>query len=352
VVIAEQPICACRVRSHVSSFEDEGVDGYYGQAGVQISCEIGLSMANIGHGMRNGGRATPIARLDYRPPGPITLDLEIFSASDLRRRVGRGFLQATHQYDFYMLLCVTRGECTHVVDFEPVACRPGSLLAIQPAQVHRFDSDRQWEGWIALFQAHLLPPSNRTEGERGLASALAGLPRPLALHEQELCAVTAAMEQMRQDSRLGAPRERVHALLHHQMCTLLLRLAMLHDRLEVQVHAPRFTSRRFKDFQSLVESRFSQWHGLAAYASRLGCSEKSLTRAAMEGAGVNAKRFVRARINLEAKRLLAHTGLPVAVIAERLGFPDPTHFVKFFKREVCCTPGEFRHRQSVAVRRA
>lgn len=299
--------------------------------------------------MRADRRSAAIARLEYRPTGPNTLDLEIFSASDLRRRVGKGFLQATHQYGFHMLLCVTSGKCTHVVDFEPVICGPGSLLAIQPAQVHRFDSDRQWDGWIALFQAQFLPPSNRAEGERGPVSALASLPRPLPLHEHELRSVTGAMEQMRRDSRLAAPREEAHALLHHQMCALLLRLAMLHDRREAPEHVRRGASRRFKSFQRLVERRFLEWHGVAEYASRLGCSEKSLTRATIEQAGVNAKRFVTARINLEAKRLLAHTELPVAVIAERLGFPDPTHFVKFFKREVGYTPGEFRRRQSIGT---
>ncbi len=52
-----------------------------------------------------------------------------------------------------------------------------------------------------------------------------------------------------------------------------------------------------------------------------------------------------ARINLEAKRLLAHTVLPVAVIGERLGFADPTNFGKFFVRTVGCSPGRFRRRQ-------
>jgi AraC-like DNA-binding protein len=34
--------------------------------------------------------------------------------------------------------------------------------------------------------------------------------------------------------------------------------------------------------------------------------------------------------------------LPVSVIANRLGFDEPTNFVKFFRREVQKSPGEFR----------
>jgi AraC-like DNA-binding protein len=38
--------------------------------------------------------------------------------------------------------------------------------------------------------------------------------------------------------------------------------------------------------------------------------------------------------------------MSISLIGERLGFQDPTNFVKFFKREVGCTPGEFRYRQA------
>jgi AraC-like DNA-binding protein len=69
----------------------------------------------------------------------------------------------------------------------------------------------------------------------------------------------------------------------------------------------------------------------------------------MEGAGVNAKDFIASRINLEAKRLLAHTVLPIAAIGEQLGFQDPTNFVKFFRRAVGCTPGQFRRRQMIGT---
>lgn len=61
---------------------------------------------------------------------------------------------------------------------------------------------------------------------------------------------------------------------------------------------------------------------------------------------MTAKAFVASRINLEAKRLLAHTALPVSVIADQVGFDEATNFVKLFKREVGCSPGEFRRRHA------
>jgi AraC-like DNA-binding protein len=82
------------------------------------------------------------------------------------------------------------------------------------------------------------------------------------------------------------------------------------------------------------------------YASQLGCSEKSLNRATRTVVDMSAKALLLGRIVLEAKRLLAHSTSPVAVIAADLGFDEPTNFVKFFRRETGMTPGGFRGRHA------
>jgi hypothetical protein len=226
-------------------------------------------MVNNGHGMTANRHPADILRLDYRPPVSNPLDLEIFSAADLRRRVGKEFFRTTHRYGFHMLLCVTRGECTHLVDFAPVACKPGSLLAIQPAQAHRFGTDQQWDGWIVLFQPEFLPSSNTTApySELGLAAGLESLSQPLRLQAHELRIVTGILGQMQKDSRIAARPEQVHALLRHQMCALLVRLVVLHNRQQEPGNANLVALRRFKIFRRLVEKKFAQWHGVADYAS-------------------------------------------------------------------------------------
>jgi AraC-like DNA-binding protein len=78
------------------------------------------------------------------------------------------------------------------------------------------------------------------------------------------------------------------------------------------------------------------------YAARLGYSVKTLSRACLAATGQPVKRVIDGRVVLEAQRLLAHTGEPVAVIARRLGFSEPTNFGKFFTRHTGTTPGAFR----------
>jgi AraC-like DNA-binding protein len=58
--------------------------------------------------------------------------------------------------------------------------------------------------------------------------------------------------------------------------------------------------------------------------------------------GVSAGTLLRQRRTLEAKRLLIHTNMTVAEIANALNFVDPSYFGRFFKRETDLTPSGFR----------
>lgn len=286
-------------------------------------------------------RQTKATRLDYRPTGR-DLDLEIFPFASIQRRGTPRQIRAPHRYAFHMLILVSEGAVTQMVDFKPVACAPGSMLIIRPGQVHSFGSEEGWEGWIVLFRSEFLPAASETTSELVAALGLDRLPDHLALSASELSAVTEAIARMNQDAMSHAPPADVHALLRHQLCALLLRLAILRDRLEGAATIGSRGLQRFGRFRKLVERNYSGWHQVAEYADALGCTEKSLTRAAIEATGQSAKSIIAARITLEAKRLLAHTDLPVYLIAESLGFDEATNFAKFFRREGGCSPGEFR----------
>jgi len=296
-----------------------------------------------------GKRSSDIPRLDYHPPAPYRLDLEIFSVSDLRRRGSREKVHTTHRYAFHILVLVTEGRCSQLVDFNPIPCEPGSLLTIRPGQVHNFGHEEVWDGWIILFRPEfLLPTPMSASGKQ--AAGIERLPEHLHLRGHELHSVLGAIAQMQQDTVIEAQPEDLHALLRHQLYALLSRLRILRDRQDAQALLSSGAMQRFRRFRQLLEQRFAKWHQVTEYAEQLGCTEKSLTRAAMAGAGMSAKAFIASRINLEAKRLLVHTDSPVTLIAEELGFEEATNFSKFFKRETGCTPSEFRRRQVAANR--
>ena len=291
---------------------------------------------------------TDIQRLGYQPKAPYQLDLEVFSVADLRRR-GKEQVRVTHRYEFHTLVCVTQGICTQMVDFKSISCEPGSLLVVRAGQAHNYGQSEDWDGWNVLFRPEFVLPVSTTSHDLKLALDLERLPEHMLLGSQELRKATDLFQQMREDTLIDASQEDVHALLRHQLHTLLTRLNILQGRRQTQEPLVSPALQRFQRFQQLVDERFAQWHQVAGYASQLGYSEKSLARAVAAAMGMTAKAFIAARINLEAKRLLVHTDMPVAAIAEKLGFEEATNFSKFFRREVGCTPAEFRRRQRAPI---
>ena len=257
-----------------------------------------------------------ITRLDYRPTG-VDLDIEIFPVSELRQRATHEELHASHRYEFHLLICVTQGAPTQLVDFHPIACAPGSVVIIRPGQLHDFGRDRDWEGWMLLFRSEFLrasidghPDDYMLEIER--------LPVHLLLDVPALRTVTQSIVRMRADTRSNTRLDTVQALLKHELCVLLLRLILLRHEPDRRTATPGKAQQRFAKFRELVERKHASWHQVADYAAALGCTERSLTRAALDVDGRTAKQVIAIRIALEAKRLLAHTNLSIHQIADAL----------------------------------
>ncbi|MER9303970.1 helix-turn-helix transcriptional regulator [Mesorhizobium sp. M0496] len=286
-------------------------------------------------------RRVKLDQLNYRPSGR-ELDVEIFHFSDLRRRVTSEQILALYHYSFHTLICVTEGAVTQLVDFQPVNCAPGSLLVVRPGQVHSFGNDEGWDGWMVLFRAEFLPSETQTTADLLPVLGLDRLPDHLSLSTADFHAMSEVIARMQLDAASEARSKDIHALLRYQLCALLLRLAIVQDRNLGTDIATSQSLQRYARFRGLVEPTYYGWHQVSAYASALSCTEKSLTRAAVEATGKGAKRVITDRIALEAKRLLVHTRRPIYLIAEGLGFAEATNFAKFFSRETGFTPIEFR----------
>jgi len=81
--------------------------------------------------------------------------------------------------------------------------------------------------------------------------------------------------------------------------------------------------------------------GLSRVAHQLGYSERSLSRF-LAGEQTSYRQLLdRTRYRL-ASELLRYSGIPIAEIAERLGYGDPANFNRAFRRWSGRSPGEFR----------
>ncbi len=87
---------------------------------------------------------------------------------------------------------------------------------------------------------------------------------------------------------------------------------------------------------------------LAALASRLGVTSRTLGRRFKAAIGESPLEFLQnARIE-RAKRLLEATNVSFDEIAHRVGYEDASSFRRLFRRATGISPGDYRTRLGVA----
>ncbi len=97
-------------------------------------------------------------------------------------------------------------------------------------------------------------------------------------------------------------------------------------------------------FLQSLEQHYLTQRTVQAYADLLHVTPNHLSQAVSNAVGRKAYDLIVDRVLLEAKKLLYYTDLSIGEIAEYLGFEEPTHFTRLFKRKFTLTPHEYRHR--------
>ncbi|MBR8638545.1 AraC family transcriptional regulator [Streptomyces tuirus] len=247
-------------------------------------------------------------------------------------------LERVHRIDFHVVMLFGEGPVRHMVDFTEYEATAGDLLWIRPGQVHRFSPTSEYRGTVLTMQPGFLPRA--TVEATGLYRY--DLPPLLRPDAAQLTGLRNSLGQLRREYEDTAtlPLSLHTAVLRHSLTAFLLRLAHLAAS---SAQSPRQRSdSTFTLFRDAVEQDFASNHSVSAYADALGYSRRTLVRAVRAATGDTPKAFIDKRVVLEAKRLLAHTDLPIGRVGAAVGFPDAANFSKFFHQHTDLTPAQFR----------
>lgn len=97
-----------------------------------------------------------------------------------------------------------------------------------------------------------------------------------------------------------------------------------------------------RQFNILVEQHFREYHQVSDYAEMLYKSPKTLSNVFADAGHKTPLEMIHYRIALEAKRQLSKTDKFAKEIAFELGFEEPAHFSRFFKKEIGMSPSAYR----------
>ena len=286
-------------------------------------------------------RANQLPQIRFDNPRLSRVGVELMTLRELRRKVAVAELASPQRIEFFLLLLVEEGDGTHLVDFVEHRLRAGDVLLIKPGQVLQWRQGGDFQGLMVLLTPDAFGPSVGLHQAGMRVVGLDDWPAKGAPNDHLFKQSLVDLLRVRADLEAFDDSERMSLIIRHALITVMLRLghelAKLHP---VQAASKEASIHRL--FVEQLNSGLTHRMTVLGHAKRLGCSESTLSRACVQVVGLTAKQVIDRRVLLEAKRLLAHSEMPVAHIGHQLGFSEPTNFVKFFRRLGGETPQSFR----------
>lgn len=269
---------------------------------------------------------------DWRAPwsGPISAGHRVIEG--VQGRCGA----AVH--DYVGLSLHTRGRTT-VVQRGRLEIGPGDVHLVPAGEMHRLESARDMAAWGVGFHASLyaageaaslLGPFERARaGGAAVVRVPAGRQEHLAYLFGELAAATGGDRMHSVDS----------ASVQRSLLTLILAEVASAAAL---VPAPEGQSSLVGDALRFIERNCLGPLSLGDVARAVRRSPAHVTTALRLATGKTAVEWMIAGRLSEARRRLLHTDESVETITERVGYADPTHFIRLFRRAEGTTPAAWR----------
>lgn len=246
-----------------------------------------------------------------------------------------------HRHDFFHIVWIARGSGRHIIDSVTYDVRPGALFFMAPGQIHDCDLSPDTEGYTFNFSAEFFALHLQDKGMLSRIPVYDHAKRIQALYTEgpDLQDIQATLDAIQ--AEYEGERFRAHDLIRSYLFILLVKASRLAEPADAADTAHR-SLLLYRQFQGLLDQHFASVQQPGHYARLLHTTERALNEAVRRWSGATTAQAIRERVILEAKRLLAHSGVQVAQVGDQLGFDDPAYFSRCFKKHTGRTPVEFR----------
>lgn len=285
----------------------------------------------------------PVVRIANYDYGSLIKSLD-FHFAPLEKL--KSTLPYPHRHDFYHIVWVVNGRGHHIIDSVRYEVKPNTLFFMAPGQIHDFVLSDDATGFTINFSPEFFALKLHTR------QALTDIPiynfekltNALYIDDERAHGLHVILDAIIEEYL--AEQSGHEEVIWSYLRIFLMKVSRMASSDSVVDSSSRtlLLSRRFK---SVLEKNFGAINQPADYARLLKVTERALNEATRQAFGYTAAQLIRERVMLEAKRLLLHSEISVAEIADHLGFEDPAYFSRCFKKHTSRSPIGFR--QSLAV---
>lgn len=246
---------------------------------------------------------------------------------------------------YYRVALVRSGQASMDIGIEAYQPVRNSVVFGFPGQVFSiYDQSDDFFAYYMLFREVFLPEAFLLQENREQYPffSYTGI-QSFVLSEEEAMEAEQLILKINGEIKNRKPDTGKAIRLYMQLILLLANRSYERQQLTLQETALSGNA-LFRRFVKLVSRHFLTLRKVSDYANLLHISTDHLNRTIKSQSAKTAGELIDEMIITEAKAYLLHTDLSNSEIAYRLEFSDPSHFNKFFKKQMNCTPVEYRGR--------
>ncbi len=286
----------------------------------------------------------PIYELPFREPE--NSEFRIYKVRG-KNITGNEFPHKTilpHKHNFYEICIFTGGTGEHDIDFKTWHITPPSIHLVYPGQVHLIHRGNNYQGYLIIFSREFLNLHFKNPDIIPGYSSTPQTGRYPVLNfnntgfEDFYLLISCIEKEINNKSH-----QTLEIIVSFLRIFFLKLSSKFADKYKNNQHPPEPGENLSQSFHSLLETNFNNYHLVQDYAKLLGVSVYSLNNALKKHNRKTASELITDRLILEAKRLLAHSGMNTKEIAYLLNYDDPSYFSRIFRNKTGTSPSQFRN---------
>jgi AraC family transcriptional activator of pobA len=275
------------------------------------------------------------------------IDFTILSIPDIHQQIP--FTSPKLRADYFSFILTKDGSGVYYLDDNTFPFGPGSIYFTNPGHLKAYDLHASKEAYIITLSESFLTENVHSEIFGEFPFLLAEIVPPQILSKSDFEDFEILYNQILNE--FGKNSEYKNKILGNLFGVLLLKIKEKFWSTYNPIEEGNRNSQIVKSFKKLLESEFKKVlvnelnnNKLQAqyFAEKLNLHPNYLNSVIKSKTGRTVNDWISKRTLSVAKSLLISTSYSSKEIAYRLGFSEPTHFSRFFKKHTQLSPNIFR----------
>jgi AraC family transcriptional regulator, transcriptional activator of pobA len=214
------------------------------------------------------------------------------------------------------------------------------FLCVAPGHIAKWEKKGDWFGFCTFFKAEFLQFNSSVNFLQQYPFFNINETNLLPVDKENFETASQLFKQILIEQKANSSFS--EEIIRSNFQSILWQVRRLYDQQKNSSPLQKAGASIAAQFQYFVNEHFLEKIAVDEYAQLLNISANHLSQTIKAVTGKTAKSIITERRLNEAKYLLSYTNQDISEIAFHLNFAEPTHFTKFFKKEMELTPNQFR----------